>query len=74
MTFTHILQRGISGIMGTALAGGALLLAALPTAAGDGYKGFVRGDALITAEELKTLIDAYTINGAWQIHAEDTPQ
>lgn len=36
----------------------ALLLAALPAMAGDNYKGFERGDALITVEELKGLMDA----------------
>jgi thiosulfate/3-mercaptopyruvate sulfurtransferase len=34
------------------------MLAALPVAAEKGYKGFERGDALITAEELKALMDA----------------
>jgi hypothetical protein len=53
MTFTHILQRGISGIMGTALAGGALLLAAL---AAQGAPLDADGDGLVTLEELQAVL------------------
>ena len=57
MTFTHILQRGISGIMGTALAGGALLVAAL---AAQGAPMDADGDGLVTLEELQILMPEAT--------------
>ncbi len=39
------------------LAAIAVLMVALPGLAGDGYKGFERGDALITVDELKSMLD-----------------
>lgn len=57
MTFTHILQRGISGILGVALAGGALLLAAL---AAQGASLDADGDGLVTLEELQAAMPEAT--------------
>lgn len=57
MTFTHILQRGISGIMGAALAGGALLVAAL---AAQGAPMDADGDGLVTLEELQSVVPEAT--------------
>ena len=52
------MKRTMNGSVVISMVCAALLLAALPVTAGDGYKGFVRGDALITVEQLKELIDA----------------
>lgn len=41
-----------------AVAAIAVLVTALPAMAGNGYKGFERGDALITVQELKGMVDA----------------
>ncbi|WP_071688965.1 EF-hand domain-containing protein [Nioella sediminis] len=57
MTFTHILQRGISGILGAALAGGALLVAAL---AAQGAPMDADGDGLVTLEELQAVVPEAT--------------
>lgn len=57
MTFTHILQRGISGILGAALAGGALLVAAL---AAQGAPMDADGDRLVTLEELQAVVPEAT--------------
>lgn len=57
MTFTHILQRGITGIMGTALAGSALLVAAL---AAQGAPLDTDGDGLVTLEELQATLPEAT--------------
>jgi len=57
MTFTHILQRGITGTMGFALAGGVLLLAAL---AAEGAPLDADGDGLVTLEELQGVMPEAT--------------
>ncbi|MGI3184882.1 EF-hand domain-containing protein [Nioella aestuarii] len=57
MNFTHILQRGITGIMGASLAGAALLVAAL---AAQGAPMDADGDGLVTLEELQASIPEAT--------------
>ena len=69
MTFTHILQRGISGIMGAALAGGALLLAAL---AAQGAPMDADGDGLVTLQELQAVVPEATAELFTTIDTDDS--
>lgn len=57
MTFTHTLRGGVTGLMGFALAGGALLIAAL---AAQGAPLDVDGDGLVTLEELQSVMPEAT--------------